>query len=316
MDGLGATLYVLRDQMLHLAGYFSAEFKRHQAAWLPCEIEALSIAAAAKHFAPYIIQPKSKTYVLTDSKPCVQAFDKLCRGQFSSCPRVSSFLSFVSRYQVTLLHLAGSANLPSDFISRNAPACVDPRFQVCSFVSDAEDLAVRPISVHLVLPWKTSLPFTSRSAWLQSQLECPDLRSVHSPVKEADKHMRRKALPEPRLHLHDGLLVVKRDEPFAASRECIVIPRSVVDGSLAALHVKLDHPSRHQMKLISQRYFFALDPDKALDRCSQCCHLCSSLKKVPSTLVEQSTSDPPDVKKRYRQLVLVVHETSTSFTAS
>ena len=128
VTGLGATLYVLRDQMIHLAGYFSAKFKRHQASWLPCETETLSIAAAVKHFAPYMIQPKSKTYVLTDSKPCVQAFDKLCRGQFSSCPRVSSFLSFVSRYQVTLLHLTGSANLPSDFVSRNAPACDDPRF--------------------------------------------------------------------------------------------------------------------------------------------------------------------------------------------
>ena len=77
MKGLGATL---RDQKLHLAGYFSAKFKKHQASWLPCEIEALSIAAAVKHFAPYIIQSKSKTYVLTDSKPCVQAFDKLCRS--------------------------------------------------------------------------------------------------------------------------------------------------------------------------------------------------------------------------------------------
>lgn len=128
MDGLGATLYVLRDQMLHLAGYFSAKFKRHQASWLPCEVEALSIAAAVKHFAPYMIQPKSKTYVLTDSKPCIQAVDKLCRAQFSSCPRVASFLSSVSRYQVTLLHLAGSANLPSYFASCNAPACDDPRF--------------------------------------------------------------------------------------------------------------------------------------------------------------------------------------------
>ena len=92
----------------------------------------------------------------------------------------------------------------------------------------------------------------------------------------------------------DGLLVVKRDEPFAVPRERIVIPRSVIDGFLAALHVKLGHPSRHQMKLVSQRYFFALDLDKALDQCSQHCHLCSSLKKVPSSLVEQSTSDPPD----------------------
>ena len=332
MNGLGATLYVLRDQKLHLAGYFSAKFKKHQASWLPCEIEALSIAAAVKHFAPYIIQSKSKSYVLTDSKPCVQAFDKLCRGQFSSSPRVTSFLSSVSRYQVTLLHLAGSANLPSDFASRNAPACDDPRCQVCSFVSEAEDLAVRPISVHDVLSGKTSLPFTSRSAWLQSQLECPDLRRVHSHLKQGTRPSKKVTnIKDVKRYLNlvsisrDGLLVVKRDEPFAAPRECIVIPRSVVDGFLAALHVKLNHPSRHQMKLVSQRYFFALDLDKALDRCSQCCHLCSSLKKVPSSLVEQSTSDPPDgfgisfaadVIKRYRQLILVVRETSTSFTAS
>ena len=327
-----ATLYVLRDKKLHLAGYFSAKFKKHQASWLPCEIEALSIAAAVKHFAPYLIQSKSKTYVLTDSKPCVQAFDKLCRGQFSSSPRVTSFLSSVSRYQVMLLHLAGSANLPSDFASRNAPACDDPRCQVCSFVSEAEDLAVRPISVHDVLSGKTSLPFTSRSAWLQSQLECSDLRRVHSHLKQGTRPSKKLTnIKDVKRYLNlvsisrDGLLVVKRDEPFAAPRECIVIPRSVVDGFLAALHVKLDHPSRHQMKLVSQRYFFALDLDKALDRCSQCCHLCSSLKKVPSSLVEQSTSDPPDglgisfaadVIKRYRQLVLAVRETSTSFTAA
>ena len=56
MNGLGATLYVLRDQNLHLPGYFSVKIKKnHQASWLPCEIEALSIAAAVKHFTPYII---------------------------------------------------------------------------------------------------------------------------------------------------------------------------------------------------------------------------------------------------------------------
>jgi len=79
------------------------------------------------------------------------------------------------------------------------------------------------------------------------------------------------------------------------------------------------------MKLATQRYFFALDLDKALDRCSQSCHLCSYLKKVSSALVEQSTPDPPggvsisfaaDDMKRYRQLILVVRETSTSYTAA
>jgi len=244
MNGLGATLYVLRDQKLHLAGYFSAKFKKHEASWLPCEVEALSIAAAVKNFGPYMIQSKSKTYVMTDSKPGVQAFDKLCRGQFSSSPWMTSFLSSVSRCQVTLIHLAGSANLPSDFASRNAPACDDPRCQVCSFVSEAEDLTVHPISV--------LLSFTSRSAWLQSQLECPDLRRVHSHLNQGTRPSKKLTnIKDIKRYLNlvsisrDGLLVVKRDEPFAASRECIVIMRSVVDGFLAALHVKLDHPSCH-----------------------------------------------------------------------
>ena len=37
----------------------------------------MSLAAAVKHFAPYIIQVKPKSYALTDSKPWVQAFEKL-----------------------------------------------------------------------------------------------------------------------------------------------------------------------------------------------------------------------------------------------
>ena len=83
---------------------------------------------------------------------------------------------------------------------------------------------------------------------------------------------------------------------LVASRECLVILCSVIDGFLTALHVKLDHPSHHQMKLVLQcyRYFFTLDLDKALDWSSQCCHLCFSLKKVYFSLVEHSTSDSPD----------------------
>lgn len=55
MSGLGATLYILRDQKLHLAGFFSAKFKKHQASGLPCEIDAQSIGAAVKHFAPSLM---------------------------------------------------------------------------------------------------------------------------------------------------------------------------------------------------------------------------------------------------------------------
>ena len=119
--GLGATLYVSRTNQLHLAGFFSAKLRKHQVTWLPCEVEALSIAASVKHFSPFIIQSPHPTTVLTDSKPCVQAIDKLCRGEFSASPRVNSFLTTVSRYQVNLQHLAGKADLPSDFTSQPFP---------------------------------------------------------------------------------------------------------------------------------------------------------------------------------------------------
>ena len=70
--GIGATLYATRKGKPRLAGFFSAKLRGRQHTWLPCEIEALSIAMAIKHFSPYTIQSKHTTCVLTDSKPCVQ----------------------------------------------------------------------------------------------------------------------------------------------------------------------------------------------------------------------------------------------------
>ena len=91
-SGIGATLYVNRDSKVQLAGFFSAKLRKHQVAWLPCQIEALSIAASIKHFSPYITHLVQPTCLLTESKPCVQAVQKLCRGEFSASPRVTSFL--------------------------------------------------------------------------------------------------------------------------------------------------------------------------------------------------------------------------------
>ena len=46
--GIGATLYILRNKEIYLAGFFSAKLRKHQVTWLPCEIEALSISAAVQ----------------------------------------------------------------------------------------------------------------------------------------------------------------------------------------------------------------------------------------------------------------------------
>ena len=53
--GIAATLYIMRNNKLALAGFFSVKLPNHQLR-LPCEVEALAIAATVKHFGPYIIQ--------------------------------------------------------------------------------------------------------------------------------------------------------------------------------------------------------------------------------------------------------------------
>ena len=150
--GIGATLYVTqvgdsRPSDAKVAGFFSVKLRGRQTSWLPCEVEALAISASVKHFSPYIVQSQSKACILTDSKPCVQAFEKLCRGEFSLSPRVSTFLSTVSRYQASVRHLAGSVNIPTDFASRNAATCTNSSCQICSFVSMSSDCVVHNVSV-------------------------------------------------------------------------------------------------------------------------------------------------------------------------
>ena len=330
--GLGATLYVTRNGMPHLAGYYSAKLRKRQVTWIPCEIEALSISAAVKHFSPYIIQSKQHTCILTDSKPCVQAHEKLCRGEFSSSARVATFLSTISRYQVSVRHLSGAANLPSDFASRNAPECEISNCQICAFVAQSEECSVLHVSTKDVMTGTSRLPFTSRPAWLVNQSECADLRRVKAHLKQGTRPSKKNTnIRDIKRYLNvatiarDGLLVVHKIDPLAQSRDCIIVPRQVLPGLLTALHLKLDHPSAHQLKLVCHRYLYGLDMDKCIEETSKSCHQCTSLKQSPSPAPEQSTSDPPesvgvhfaaDILKRERQLIFVIRENITSYTSA
>lgn len=330
--GLGATLYVTREGTVRVAGHFSAKLRKTQISWLPCEVEALSIAAAVKHFAPYIIQSAQRACVLTDSKPCVQAFEKLCRGEFSASPRVTTFLATASRFQVLIRHVAGAAILPADFASRNAPECTSPACQICSFVRSTAEAVVCQASVDSIMGGSQKLPFTSRSAWLAIQSECSDLRRTSAHLRQGTRPSKKLTnIRDVKRYLHvatvskDGLLVVRRHTPLAASTDCIIVPRSALDGLLTALHITLDHPTHTQLKAVVQRYFYALDMDSAVQRVTNGCHQCAALRKAPAFVQDQTTSDPPevvgssfaaDVFRRERQCIIVIRECVTSFTMS
>ena len=177
-----------------------------------------------------------------------------------------------------------------------------------------------------------SLPFISKSAWFSIQNECPDLRRVHAHLKQGTRPSRKLTnIKDVKRYLNvasiskDGLLVVKRNQSLLPSAELIVVPRSVLDGLLTALHIKVEHPSKYQLQMVVQRHFFALDVNTPITRVSASCHTCASLQKFPNALVSQSSEDPPevvgvffaaDIIKRSRQRVLLLRESTTSYTVS
>ncbi|KAL5020775.1 hypothetical protein ScPMuIL_002145, partial [Solemya velum] len=180
--------------------------------WLPCEIEALSIGVAVKHFSPYIVQSKHRTCLLTD---------------------------------------------------RTRPS-----------------------------------------------------KTVKN-IKDVRRYLNSVSISK------DGLLVVKRNDPLSATRECIVVPRQVLNGLLTALHLKLNHPSCHQLKKCIHRFFFALDMDKTIEYVTKSRYQCAPLLKTPKFKVEQSCGDPPesigisfaaDILKRERQLIFILRECISSYT--
>ena len=77
--------------------------------------------------------------------------------------------------------------------------------------------------------------------------------------------------------------------------------------------------------MVIQRHFFALDMSAAITRVSDSCHTCASLKKFPTSLISQSSEDPPevvgmsfaaDIFRRCCQFILVLRECTTSYTTS
>ena len=134
-----------------MAECFSLKLKSHHLNWEPCELEALAIASAIQHFSPYVRDSKHPLEVLTDSKPCVQAFAKLRKGQFSASARVSTFLSTLSQHSIVMSHIKGTNNMSSDYASRNPLTCVDSSCQICKFVKELSESVVKQVTVDDVM---------------------------------------------------------------------------------------------------------------------------------------------------------------------
>lgn len=181
--GIGATLYVTRHKKPSVSGFFSAKLRKHQVNWLPCKIEALSIGAAIKYFSPLIIQSKPKTFANH-----VYKHWRNCAGVNSHPVHVSHhFYPLPADIKYNCSICLEKLIYHLDFASRNAPDCNEPQCQICSFIIQTEDSVVRSASVQDILDGTTKLPFTSRSVWIKTLSECPDLQHVHAHSKQGTR---------------------------------------------------------------------------------------------------------------------------------
>ena len=332
-DGIGSTLFVVRDDKRLVGEFFSLKLKSHQRGWQPCEMEALAITAGVRHFEPYVRESDHPLQILTDSKPCVQAFAKLCSGKFSASSRVSTFLSCLSEHNVTMQHLKGEGNRSSDFASRNPTSCCDTSCQICEFVRDTSDSVVNAVTVTDVLDGTARVPFYNKSAWRSAQQNCPDLRKTHTYLINGTRPSKKvKNIRSVRRYLEvcsvdntNDLLVVRKSDPYMHQRDMIVVPADILRGFLTALHLYFNHATVHQLKKVFHRYFFALNLDasalEVVDTCSQC----TALKSLPKETFSQASSPSPeapgqlfaaDVIRRSKQAIFAIRDVHSSFTVA
>ena len=278
--GRGATLYDnCLDRLLPPGFYSFASIRSHgyRVRSKPC------LSHTVKPFSPFIIQSKHRACVLTDSQPCVQALQnsKLCRREISPSPRVTSFLTTVSRYKVSLQHLAGIAKLHSDFASRNAQNCTEPNWQICFFVH---------VSV-----FSCTWCLISTSPW---QHQAPTLHQQPCVVQCS----KRVTWSTARVCSFWNLAFQETEQHRPLSTT--TLPPYWVDSHtlfrtwrlLTDIHIKPDHPSKHQLQTVIQRHFFALDMSV-----SDSCHICYLFVMLYSLLASLIMQKAVDWSPRRRE---------------
>ena len=330
--GIGATLYVCRNDKRLTSECFSLKLKTHHLNWEPCELEALAIATAVKHFSPYIRDSHHPLHILTDNRPCTQAFAKLLKGQFSASARVSAFLSTLSQHTVIMSHLKGSNNTSSDFASRNPVTCIDSSCQICKFVEDLSHSVVCHLTVNDVLSGSVRMPFINKAAWRTAQHANPTLRRLYAHLTQGTRPSKKaKRVSDVKRYLtmcsldNQGLIVVRRPDPYLHQRELIVVPDDILPGLLTALHIQFNHPTKYQLGKLFDRHFYAISSMRSIEEVVTSCSQCNALKVMKKELFSQSSSESPtapgqhfacDVIERNLQKIFATRDVLTSYTTA
>ena len=199
-------------------------------------------------------------------------------------------------------------------------------------MNETANSTVQAVSVEEVLSGSAKMPFTNPNAWKSAQHEDPLLRRLYAHLttgtrpSRKSKHMKdlRKLLSLGSVD-NNGLLVVKKLDPYINVKSLIIVPTLLLPGIVTALHLKFGHPTKSQLSRIFNRYFFGLKSTEVINDIIDQCSQCNSMKYIAPELLSQSTSSMPDgpgdlmaadIMKRNKQNILVVRDYHSSFTST
>ena len=195
------------------------------------------------------------------------------------------------RYKVSLQHIPGAANLPADYHSRNPMECANKECQICTFIKDSANATVFRMTVDDVLERKVPMPFITKPAWKATQQDCPSLRRTYAHLAQGTRpNPKANNIRDVKRYLRDctlgrdGLLVVRKEAPFAPALDLIAVPQHIVSGLITALHLRMQHPTKSQLSKIFHRYFYAFDADTEIRDVVEQCSLCTSLASFPQEI--------------------------------
>ena len=311
--------------------HYSVKLKPHHIKWSPCEIESVAFGTAIEAFYDIIKESTKPVIICPDSKPVCDATNLLKKGKFSLSPRIQTFLNNMGKISCEVQHISGKSgqNQIADFQSRNTPTCKAEICQLCNYVDHLAETIIdnKIATVHI------DVPYANRESWRNVQLQDKAITLAKNAIttgqlisKKPGKNNSdaRKILSNATIAT-DGLLVVTRSLPFSTTKEeRIVIPSSYLPTLINQIHNQSNHPSKHQIKQIFEKYFYGVGVANVIDDRYSQCQVCCAMKKLPNSNKHQSTTNASipgthfgcDILKRARQIIMVIRDQFSSYTTA
>ena len=166
---------------------------------------------AVEHWDHYIRENENPTTCLVDNNPVVQCAKKLANGEYSESPRLQSFLYLLNSKNLNIQH--NSAKIPNKLIesvdwgSRNHVECKEDKdlpgmhenCPYCDLAWKNDDISFAPVrradvtiidtvksfaaDIEEVMRRPSSVPFKTRSSWINIQRTCADMRKAVAHIK-------------------------------------------------------------------------------------------------------------------------------------